>query len=116
MTPIQILLLILLFSIGGFVALQHVTRSYVKLILLSFLGLGSFFVLAPDAANGAANLIGVGRGADLVLYFFAVLSLVMFFLIFMKTTLINRDITSLVRYLAISQARWPDNGRMSERL
>jgi small membrane protein len=111
MTPIQLLLLFLLVSIGVFVALQQVTRLYFKVFLLSFLCLGGVFVLAPGAANAVANMIGVGRGADLVLYFFAILSTVMFFLIFMKTTLINRDITSLVRSLALSQARWPGQKR-----
>lgn len=60
-------------------------------------------VLSPDSASYLARLVGVGRGADLVVY---VALAGLFFIIFrlmVKIEKINKDITKIVRKIALDE-------------
>jgi len=39
-----------------------------RLFVLGFFGAGLLFILQPDLANALAHSVGIGRGADLILY------------------------------------------------
>ncbi len=43
-------------------------RAYKKLALLGFIILMLVFILSPESLNTIAHKVGVGRGADLLLY------------------------------------------------
>ena len=49
-----------------------------RLFVLFFFGAGILFILDPDLSTRIANLVGIGRGADLIFY---VSTLFLFFLL-----------------------------------
>ena len=65
---------------------------------------GIYFVLEPDRASELAHLAGVGRGADLVLYCWVVISLVVSVNLQFKIMALRGDITELARALALQEA------------
>ena len=79
-----------------------------RLLLMLFVAGAAASVLFPQILTRVANLIGVGRGADLLLY-----ALVIAFLSFMATTFrrmnqLQSRITVLARELTLAQARAED--------
>lgn len=58
----------------------------------------------PEVTVRLARLVGIGRGADLVLYLFVVAMLVGFSVIYARIRRLRREITLLVRHLAIRDA------------
>ena len=82
-----------------------------RLLLMLFVAGAAASVLFPQILTRVANLIGVGRGADLLLY-----ALVIAFLSFMATTFrrmnqLQSRITVLARELTLAQARAEDAER-----
>lgn len=63
--------------------------------------LGCFFVWFPDYATFVGHLVGVGRGADLVLYIFVVVSMVVGFSLYLKLNRCLMLITELARHTAL---------------
>lgn len=51
----------------------------------------------PDTTSYVANLLGIGRGADLVIYLSIIVIFYLLFRIFVKLNKIDTDITKLVR-------------------
>jgi small membrane protein len=75
-------------------------------ILWSLLWIGAaFVVLNPDVANWFANVVGVGRGVDAVLYLSVALIVYLLFRIFLRLEKTERDLTKLVRRIAIDEAQ-----------
>ncbi|QQR91590.1 MAG: DUF2304 domain-containing protein [Myxococcales bacterium] len=64
-------------------------------------------ILMPNMTADIARFVGIGRGTDLVLYSFVVASLIAFFLIFVRMRRVDREITKLVRDIAIRHAIEP---------
>lgn len=79
-------------------------RAWKKLMFAFFALLAIAFVVFPDISNDMAQAVGVGRGADLLLY----LLVVAFLFVSVNTYLKFRDyddvITKLARRLAIEEA------------
>jgi hypothetical protein len=61
-------------------------------------------VLRPEVTDIAATLFGVGRGADVVVYFSVVILFYLVFRIFVRLAKIERDITAVVRAHGIAKA------------
>lgn len=79
-------------------------RAYKKLALIGFLLASVVAILFPELLSEVAKLLGIGRGADLLLY---VLALTMLFQIlnnYLKDKEANHTITRLARRLAILEA------------
>lgn len=101
---IRILLLAGLSSIGFFIFLRrnrlpiHIMTVFVLLVA------GAVAVVFPETTNDVANLVGVGRGADLVMYIAIVA--VMFVLLHYYTKFVDLQakVTALTRELAIIRA------------
>jgi hypothetical protein len=74
---------------------------------------GILLTVAPELANNAAHLVGVGRGADLIFYCFTLITLAVIFNLHLKLRLQRESLTEVVRALAISGAV---SRRMSERM
>ena len=75
-----------------------------RVLFAVFAAVAVYFVLFPNVATRVARLVGVGRGADLLLY-----ALVVAFFGFMATTFrrfaaMERRTTELARQLAIARA------------
>jgi hypothetical protein len=58
-------------------------------------------VLFPELSTGAARMVGVGRGADLMMYFSVVTLFYIAFRTLVRIELLNRNLTEVVRTLAI---------------
>ena len=61
-------------------------------------------VWRPDLTTRIAQLLGIGRGADLVLYTLAVAFLAAVFHFYRKFRQLEGEITSLVRHVALTSA------------
>ncbi len=61
-------------------------------------------ILFPDVWNAAAELVGVGRGTDLLLYGLIVLVLVLAQSSYLRYRRLEADITRLARRLALDEA------------
>jgi small membrane protein len=72
-------------------------------------------ILSPDSTTRVALLLGIRRGADLLIYCTALALCVGFFLMYVKVRQLSRDITLLTRELAIRGARPPAPGELMSR-
>ena len=61
-------------------------------------------ILWPGSTSRVAHALGIGRGADLVLYLAVIAMLIGFWMIYLRVRQIRREITLLVRHVAISTA------------
>ena len=67
---------------------------------------GLYFVWVPDHATALATLVGVGRGVDLMLYLWVVISLIVLLNLHLKLRAQMDVITVLAREIAIANARY----------
>lgn len=74
---------------------------------LCFAGAWIIAVLAPDAVTRAANLVGVGRGTDLVLYVLAVAFVFNTMAQAQHFRNLDERVTTLTRVLALHSAEPP---------
>ncbi len=61
-------------------------------------------IIWPGVTRIVANALGIGRGADLVLYCAVVVMMVGFLMVYVRLRRIRRELTLLVRHLAIRDA------------
>jgi len=78
---------------------------YDRAIFLLLTGTGVVLVIWPDLATAAANAIGIGRGSDLLLYVFIIGFLFGFVNVSSGLRRAERQITEIVRAIAIENAR-----------
>jgi len=62
-------------------------------------------ILIPNYLTTIANTVGIHRGADLVLYFVAIIMGIGFFSMYMRLRQLRREFTLLVRKLALLEAK-----------
>jgi hypothetical protein len=65
---------------------------------------GAYIVWMPDQATYLANLIGIGRGADLVLYVWVLISCAILLLLYLNLREQLQLITALARRMALTDA------------
>jgi small membrane protein len=61
------------------------------------------FILFPDSLTHLANTLGIGRGADILLYGLTLAFLFMSFLLYARIVQLRRQMTQIVRHLALTQ-------------
>lgn len=67
---------------------------------------GAFVAIAdPNLTVTVANFVGINRGTDLVLYAFVLAFLGVSFYFYSRSLRLERQVTDLVRHLAIAEAR-----------
>lgn len=81
------------------------TRAYKKLALILLVPFSIYAVLYPDTLTRLANLVGVGRGADLLLYCLAVVIFFTAFNNYVKDRENDKKIVILARKIAIIESR-----------
>lgn len=90
-------------------ALQQFPRSKpISLLIILCCTVGTIFVLKPGWSTTIANWLGVGRGADLVIYLLSVVSISAVFNLHLRLRASNEILTSLSRAVALLSARKPD--------
>ena len=75
-----------------------------RLLLVGFVVLAALSVLFPSWLTWLARLLGVGRGADLLLYALVIAFLSSLATTYRTTSLLNRRITVLARKVALAEA------------
>jgi hypothetical protein len=64
-------------------------------------------VALPQTTDIAARFVGVGRGADLAIYISLIVLFYLVFRVYVKIEDVERDITKLVRKLALEKEEGP---------
>lgn len=99
---IRILLTVLL-SFGLVFALREWKQSRVLFGAILALTVGGlFFVWFDGAATAIANAMGVGRGADLVLYISSAISFVLVVSLLLRLKQLHEQLTQLARAIALA--------------
>ncbi|MEM9985633.1 MAG: DUF2304 domain-containing protein [Bacteroidota bacterium] len=108
MRPIQFILIpLLLFALINFwlrLRDQPLMRVLIALVLI----LGVSFVLFPDASTLLANALGVGRGADMVIYLTLTGLTIGIILLYLRILRLEQQLTEVIRHQAIAQAQKPE--------
>lgn len=82
--------------------------------LIVWLGVALIFWF-PDIASRLALAVGIGRGADLVVYSAIIVILYLIYRLFIRLEKTQRDITAIVRDLALHEKERNDNRSDSHR-
>ena len=104
---IQILLTLGLVVLIPYAYAQRATSRLIPVAMTTIGVVGLYFVWLPDHANDLAHLIGVGRGADLVLYCWILISLIVALNLHIVARSNLRLITELARHIALSDPQLP---------
>jgi len=104
---IQVLLTLGLVVLIPYAYAQRATSHVIPVAMTTIGVVGLYFVWLPDHASDLAHLVGVGRGADLVLYCWIVISLIVALNLHIVARSNLRLITELARHIALSEPRLP---------
>ena len=104
---IQVLLTLGLLVLIPYAYVQRTTSHVIPVLMTTIGVVGLYFVWLPDHANDLAHLVGVGRGADLVLYCWIVISLIVALNLHIVARSNLRLITQLARHIALSDPHLP---------
>jgi len=109
----KIVLSVALILLGLYAYSQKSRSRFVAWAMLIVCVLGELFVLYPEFSNEIARLVGVGRGADLIMYCFIVASLGLILNLHLRLHAITEDMTTLARKMALNSALPPTGGQSS---
>jgi len=109
---IQVILTILALVVIclGLVHLGRATLLANALILSG--GFGIYCVWNPSSTTEVAHALGVGRGTDLLIYLWVVVSTALVLLLYIQLRRQMILITNLARHIAIQEARRPSTKRI----
>ncbi len=111
MATIQIILLISILFIIGRVILQYHKKKIDARLFIGWLVLwvsGAFIVIVPDSVNSIADIVGVSRGADVVIYISLILIFFLFFKIYQRIISLEKDIVKIVRALSLKDTDYDE--------
>jgi hypothetical protein len=116
--PIIKLMLLAAIAVVGFFALRGSTRPIHRVVWRGFVVGGllaaALSVLFPGGLSWLAHKLGVGRGADLVLYILVITFMLVSVILFRRVADLERRYVVLARQLAIRQAQDPDGQEPSK--
>ena len=101
---IKVILILGLFALTLLCFAVLKSRLATRLFVLAQLCVGVLLVLFPELANAIANHIGVGRGADLMLYLLVLAVYAGALLVLAKFRRLEHQITELTRKIALYEA------------
>lgn len=107
MSVFQIFLLVALTAIAAVLvalALRGIIGRIAAMLWLLVVGAGIVFAIEPNLTTTIARAIGISRGTDLLLYMLVLAVLYGFLVIYLKLRRVRRELTLLVRELAIREA------------
>jgi hypothetical protein len=100
----QFILSILLAGILLYAWTEYRRSPVVALLTLFVAGAGLYFVWVPDHSTQLAELVGIGRGVDLILYTWVCISLIVLLNLHLKLRTQMELITTLARKVALADA------------
>lgn len=99
---IQLFLSVLLAGTAILVGFQRSTSRLLRSVVLCVIAFGAFLVWFPEVTDRFAEAFGVGRGADLVLYVWVVITLALIVFLYLKLAALSRRTTQLARAIALT--------------
>jgi small membrane protein len=78
-------------------------------LVICIASFGAYVVWVPDHATHMANSVGIGRGADLVLYIWVLISSAVLLLLYLNSRVQLHLITALARRMALAGAEQMEN-------
>ena len=110
MTTFQVialpLLLAMMIATAAAITRRRITPRVGLFWLIVWIG-AAVSIAFPEIPSVVARLLGIGRGADLVLYLSILFMLGAFFGIYLRFRRIDEQMTEIVRHLAIRDADEP---------
>lgn len=106
-TPIQVLLIVFLIAIVFFYFNRLRTRLLDRLIFFVLALVGIVLIARPDWANDIAHFLGVGRGADLLVYIGFTAVAFLFLALYTRQRQMDVRLTELARRIAILEGEGP---------
>jgi small membrane protein len=103
----QLLLSVLLFAVLIYAWSEYRRAPLVGLASMVAAAGGLYFVWFPDHATALAELAGIGRGVDLIIYTWVAISLLMLLNLHLKLRAQMELITALAREMALADPRLP---------
>ena len=107
MSMFQIILLVFLGTLCLLVLVSGARRSIGRptaAVILGILTIGILATIEPDRTTVIARAMGINRGTDLILYVMTIIVLQGFFIFYLRLRKVRRELTLLVRRLAIMEA------------
>ena len=111
MIPAQPILVTLLAALVLLYFARLRSRTSDGLLIALCFGVGALLVIRPTLATHIANLVGIGRGVDLIFYLSIPGLALMVLLLFARTRDLNLKLTAVIRENALANAnvnREPD--------
>jgi small membrane protein len=107
---IQVILTLCFFFVA-FYGWAHLRRMRVVSAGMISLGVVAiYFIWNPDVTSTLARLLGIGRGADLIMYFFFVFMIFQIIVLHVKLRSQLMLLTQLARRIAIETTQTPEKG------
>ncbi|HAQ66723.1 MAG TPA: DUF2304 domain-containing protein [Phycisphaerales bacterium] len=104
MTSFQIVLLSFAL-VGAVTGIALVAKNIIGratgAVILVLIALGAMFTVVPNWTTAIAHALGIGRGADLLLYLLVIGSSTGFLVLYVKLRAVRREVTLLVRKIAL---------------
>jgi hypothetical protein len=116
MIVIQVLLIAGIVSVFAWFLMNPQSQqvhAWIKLLAAAFTAFGVVVIISPNTSNTIARAIGVGRGADLLLYALAVAFLYVIFSLYTRGKEEHAKFEALARTVAILEARLRELDRAS---
>lgn len=107
MSAFQIMLIAILAGMAAFLALAIAGRRIGRpagFLWLTVVLLGLLAAIAPDRTTILAQRLGISRGTDLIVYLLVLAVLQGFLIFYLRIRRMRRELTLLVRRLAILEA------------
>jgi small membrane protein len=101
----QLVLSVLLAGILLYAWTEYRRSPVVSLLSVLVTAAGLYFVWFPAHSTRLAELVGIGRGVDLILYTWVCISLIVLLNLHLKLRTQNELITALARKIAIADAQ-----------
>ena len=91
---------------------SHQARAWQKVGVILLTIVGIIVVLLPDTSNKAAHKLGVGRGADLLLYLMSLAFIFLVLSIYLKNKEDQKRIVVLTRKIALLEAQKQNSNKL----
>ncbi len=108
MSGIQLLLITMIVFIAVYFVVKLRRFAFDSMLLLLLVTVAVVFVLFPEFTSMLANRLGVGRGADLVLYLCIVTVWFVILKLYIKLRALEQKLTEITRQKAIENAKSPE--------
>jgi hypothetical protein len=110
----QCILTVLLTGILLYAWIEYRRSPTVSVLSVLAAGAGLYFVWFPSQSTQLAELVGIGRGVDLIIYVWVCISLIVLLNLHLKLRTQMELVTTLARKIALGDVRPPPSPAETE--